>query len=132
MWTLELLIRLSVGEGLKAIEFFGPAIAATAVGLILPTCVPKQFSSDRFEALFGFRVPPGFTIRTGLDEQVVPLGLIAVFLGLGGWAVTLFLSVGGKFPGVLQTWIQQANVQAWICGIIYGFAVLLTELKERA
>ena len=130
LWVVEYLMRLAIGEGPRAAEFFTPSLAAVSVGLCLPVCVPKTFSTEKFEKMTRVSLHPGFVIRTKFDSNLVPFG----WMGAGGcfivWACALFVSIGGKSRELTE--LFEPSRGPYVAVIIYFVAVLLTEFKERA
>lgn len=96
----------------------------------MTVAVPKSFSSERFEALFGFPLPRR-DMRSGLDIHLVPIGLMATGLCFVAWAMTLFVSIGGKFPPGPLAWMG-ASQATYAGATMYLLALVLTELKETS
>jgi len=79
--------------------------------------------------------PAGTTITAGTllvyqrDEKLRRFGMAYLFYGTLLWLVTVFLSIGGKWP---EGW-PAANIdQKFRIGVImYVLAFALTEAKER-
>jgi hypothetical protein len=129
LWTVEYLMRLLAGEAQRAGEFFAPSLAAACIGLCLPVCIPKTFSTEKYQQMTGVRLPPRFVIRTRLDSTLVPFAWMAVGVTFVIWACALFTSIGGRsepLRGLFEAYGQHISVT------IYALAVLMTELKERA
>ena len=77
LWIVEYLLRLAAGQGREAAEFFTPSLAAAAVGISLPVCIPKTFPTEKFEEMTGIRLARGYVIRTRFDADLVPFGWIS-------------------------------------------------------
>jgi hypothetical protein len=130
IWVVEYLMRLAVGGGPHAGEFFTASLSAAAIGLCLPVCVPKTFPTEKFEEMTGVRLEPGLVIRTVFDSDLVPFGWMAGAACFVVWACALFVSIHGGSPSLTAVFeVPRGQI---IAVIMYFIAVLLTEFKERA
>jgi len=123
MWLAEYFMRTSM-KNPEAEDFFPSSLAAAALGMVIPVLSPKV------------AIPPaGTTITAGTllvyqrDEKLRRFGMAYLFYGTLLWLVTVFLSIGGKWPA---GW-PAANIdhKFWIGVIMYVLAFALTEAKER-
>ena len=130
LWLVAYRLRLAAGEGHRAAEFFTPSLAATAIGLCLPVCIPKIFATEKLEEMSGVRLPRGYVVRTTFDSNLVPFGWMAVGAAFAVWACALFVSIGGRSE-MLQELFEVPRGR-WVALIICLVAMLLTEFKERA
>lgn len=131
LWAIEYALRLALDGGQKAAEFFAPAVAAAGIGLIVPTTFAKKPTTDHIERLFRVRIPAGYVLQSAWDKHVVEAAIIAFVVSLAVWSATVFVSLGGKFPGTMLHWMHTEFGPILACATIYFVGVLLTELKER-
>jgi len=104
-------------------NFFAPSLAAASLGLVIPVLAPKPVRNTEAGPLSGelFAKPK--------DEIVRGVGMMFLFLGTLLWLLTVFLSIGGKWPsGWLLARIDQ---KFWIGVILYLAATGLNEWKRR-
>lgn len=128
--VLEWLIRASMRNA-DATEFLGPVLCSAALALLLPIIVPKNVLASTLSLPTNVAIPANYLLRKVGDEKIVGIGLIALFIGIAAWGVSLYLSLGGTLLPPLSVWIGEYDVKLWIGAILYGIVTLLTEWKER-
>ena len=129
LWVVEYVMRMLAGEGRRAGEFFAPSLAAACIGLCLPICIPKTFSSEKFQRMTGVTLPPGWVIRSEFDSNLIPAGWGVAGLSFVAWACSLYAGIAFTSTP-LKTFFDTYGI--YVGTTIYALVVGLTELKERA
>lgn len=108
----------------EAEDFFPSSLAAAALGMAIPVLSPKAVSPPP-----GTIIPAGMALVNQRDEVLRRFGMAYLFLGTLAWLVTVYLSIGGKWP---KGWpLGDLDQKFWIGVMMYLIAFVLTEVKER-
>lgn len=123
MWLAEYFMR-TIMRNPDVNDFFPSSLAAAALGLVIPVLAPKPVTAPP-----GLVVPPGMRLVNQRDEAVRRWGTATLFGGTLLWLVTVFLSIGGRWP---PGWpAGNLDQKFWIGAILYAIAFALNEWKER-
>lgn len=123
MWVFEYFMRTAM-DNPDAKNFFPASLAATALGLVIPTLSPKAVPQQA-----GINIPAGLMFVNQKDEHVRRAGMMALFFGTPLWLGTVYLSIGGKWPS--GWYFADVDQKFWIGLILYAGAFGLNEWKER-
>lgn len=120
---LEWMLRTAFA--VDAHTFAGPTVAAAGLGLLLPVIIPKPINFGLPLKVQKLLTDKNCEILTKSARLLTDIAFVAVFLCIGLWAYSLFLS--WKSPE--QIWWRLPCYMYPAC-INYGLAIILTEIKE--
>ena len=110
---IEWLIR-QVG-GWDTINFVGPSLAATGLGLMVTVLEPKQIDLHVSQQYLARLRSAKFRLVNASDQRIMDLALWALLFGLTLWIGSLYVST--KFPNLV--W-QNQPLSLWL-GLVDAF-----------
>lgn len=120
---LEILLRSAYSIDSKGLV--GPALAATAIGLLLPLTSQKRRDLQLPHAITEKLKGRGIMIIPKTEKTLIEAVWLILFVFVLAWAYAVYLScrqvAGGRFG---LTWCQMIGIVTYIIGVV------LTEIRE--